>query len=321
MAHLEQVSQSDCRHGLFRVSFTAMGTSCEMVYSCGSATGADTFREEAMNWVRDFENRYSRYLPDSLISRINAGAGKEAVEVSGEDVRLLDLCDSLNFLTHGLFDPSTLPLSKLWDFKAKDPKVPEVDQIHEALRLVGWKKVIRESNRIFLPEAGMGLDFGGFGKEYAVDRVFEKALSHGIENALINFGGDIRAIGSPPQEQSWRIGVEDPSKPGSPAFLLSVDDGAVATSGNYQRFFERSGRRYGHLLDHRTGYPTETACLSSTVIARSCLEAGVLATCSLLEGERNGLVAIENFFGAEGCLRTQSGIAWTKGFDRHVIAN
>ena len=321
MAQLEEISHSDCRHGLFRVSFQAMGTSCEMIYACGSATVADAFREDAINWVRSFEKRYSRYLPDSLISRINAQAGKDAVEVGGEDLRLLDLCDSLNFLTHGLFDPSTLPLSRLWDFKAKEPKIPEEEQIQEALRLVGWKKVIRESNRVFLPEVGMGLDFGGFGKEYAVDRVVEIARAHGIENALVNFGGDVRAIGSPPEEDAWRIGVEDPSKPGSPSFLLALDNGAVATSGNYQRFFERNGRRYGHLLDHRTGYPTETACLSSTVVARSCLEAGVLATCSLLEGERNGLVAIESFFGAEGCLRTQSGITWTKGFDKHVIEN
>ena len=162
MAQLEEISHSDCRQGLFRVSFQAMGTSCEMVYASGSATVAAAFREEAMNWVRSFEKRYSRYLPDSLISRINTLAGKDAVEVGGEDLRLLDLCDSLNFLTHGLFDPSTLPLSRLWDFKAKDPKIPEEERIQEALRLVGWKKVIRESNRVFPSRGGHGIGFRRF---------------------------------------------------------------------------------------------------------------------------------------------------------------
>ena len=162
---------------MFRVSFQAMGTACEVAYSSPTAREAELFRREVMAWVDGFEKRYSRYLPDSLVGRVNAAAGRESVEVNEEDLHLLDLCDGLHFLTEGLFDPTTLPLSLLWDFKARDPQVPDEGRIASALHLVGWKKVVREGNRIFLPEEGMGLDFGGFGKEYAVDRALEMAMA------------------------------------------------------------------------------------------------------------------------------------------------
>ena len=319
MSELSRLSPAECSKGMFRVSFQAMGTACEVAYSSPTAREAELFRREVMAWVDGFEKRYSRYLPDSLVGRVNAAAGRESVEVNEEDLHLLDLCDGLHFLTEGLFDPTTLPLSLLWDFKARDPQVPDEGRIASALRLVGWKKVVREGNRIFLPEEGMGLDFGGFGKEYAVDRALEMAMARGIEDVLVNFGGDVRVLGSPPDATAWRVGVEDPNRPGEPGLLLALDDGAVATSGNYRRFFERAGRRYGHLLDHRTGYPTSSECLSATVVAGTCLEAGVLATCSLLEGPRKGLASIERFFGAEGCVRTESGLKWSKGFDGQVV--
>ncbi len=305
--------------GLFRLGFNAMGTRCEILYAASSVEEADPFRQDALAWIHHFVARYSRFRKDSLIGRINAAAGTAAVEIDEEDARLFDLCETLHFQTEGLFDPTTLPLSILWDFKAEKPRVPEEAEIQAALPKVGWTKVHREGNSIQLPEKGMGLDFGGFGKEYAVDRMADLAHKHGLENALIDFGGDVHALGSPPDVPAWRVGVEDLDHPGRARFVLGLSNQGVATSGNYLRFFEHEGRRYGHLLDHRTGYPASNACLSATVVSRSCLEAGVLATCSLLEGNDAGLARIERFFGAEGCIRTESDIRWTKRFDENVI--
>ena len=319
---LSMLSQETLRHGLFRQSFKAMGTPCEITYRCESANEATEFREQSLAWVRKFENRYSRYLPDSLISRINRTAGTgQFIEIEEEDERLFKLCDTLHFFTRGLFDPTTLPLAQLWNFKAEKPRIPNDGEIKTALNKIDWKKVIREKAMVSLPESGMGLDFGGFGKEYAVDRIIEMGHKFGISDLLVNFGGDLRTRGSPPDSPHWRVGIEDPNQPGQARFTVRANDLAVATSGNYQRFFEINGKRYGHLLDHRTGFPTSSENLSATVIAKSCLEAGILATCSLMDERLQGLNLIENHFGSEGCVWTKSGLLWSKKFDSYLISN
>ena len=171
---LTSLTQETLSQGLFRQSFKAMGTPCEISYRCESAKEASEFREQSFAWIRKFEKRYSRYLPDSLISQINRAAGTgQSIEIEEEDERLFKLCDTLHFFTRGLFDPTTLPLAQLWNFKAEKPRIPEDVEIKMALTKIDWKKVVRENRRVSLPEPGMGLDFGGFGKEYAVDRVVE----------------------------------------------------------------------------------------------------------------------------------------------------
>jgi thiamine biosynthesis lipoprotein len=307
--------------GQFRVRFKAMGTNCEILYRAKSEQQADQFRQAAMDWVKNFEQRYTRYKDDSLIGRINLAAGKEAVPINKEDARLFEICDQLHFLTQGLFDPTTLPLSRIWDFKAPNPTVPPEDIVQQALSKVGWQKVIRKNNTVMLPKEGMGLDFGGFGKEYAVDRVTEIALEHDIENILVNFGGDIHAKGSPGDAPCWHVGVEDPNHPGKPNFVIKLFNMATATSGNYMRFFEYKGQRYGHLIDHRTGYPASNNCHSATVVAQTCLEAGILATSCLIEGEHDGIVSVDQFFGAEGCIRTKTNLKWTSQFHQFLVQN
>ncbi|WP_407679146.1 FAD:protein FMN transferase [Candidatus Seribacter sulfatis] len=315
---LSTVNPQTLANGLFRISFQALGTQCEISYSTNSGKVATDFRDGALHWIRSFEKRYSRYIPDSLISQINRSAGLSPVQIDSEDHRLFKLCDTLHFLTQGVFDPTTLPLSNIWDFKAEVPTIPSDSKIQHALEKVGWGRVDLQKDCVYLPEKGMGLDFGGFGKEYAVDRVTEIAKSFGITNAMVNLGGDIRTIGSPRKTDSWRVGIEDPNQPGKARFCLSTNNLAVATSGNYQRFFKLNGRHYGHLLDHRTGYPTTSSYLSASVIANTCLEAGILSTSSLLDGNQSGLKIIENFFGAEGCIWTNDGLSWTKNFGDYI---
>ena len=320
MTELSELSRETLAHGLFRIGFQAMGTPCEITYQCDSSSVATEFQERSLAWVRRFEKRYSRYLPDSLISSINHAAGTgQSTPIEEEDDRLFKICDTLHFFTHGLFDPTTLPLAKIWDFKAKNPKIPEDSEIREALGKIGWKRVVRENLSVSLPEAGMGLDFGGFGKEYAVDQVVELAREFGITNLLVNFGGDLRTLGSPPDSPHWRVGLEDPNQPGHAKYAVRANDLAVATSGNYLRFFEVDGKRFGHLLDHRTGYPTSNNHMAATVISHSCLEAGILATCSLIDERMQGLALIENHFGSEGCVWSKSGLRWSKRFDLHLL--
>jgi thiamine biosynthesis lipoprotein len=305
---------------LRKLSFPALGTVCDVQYvaPAGDAQAAG-FERAAVNWVTAFEAKYSRFRPDSLVSRINAAAGRAAVEIDAEMQGLLELCDMLHFMTHGILDPTALPLIQLWNYKAERPRIPAAAEIAAARALVGWKKVQRTPGRIFLPEPGMALDFGGFGKEYAVDVVAQLALDHGLPSALVDFGHDLRAIGTPPGRVAWHIGLEDPRNPGSPAGSIGVVGRGVASSGDYLRCFTIEGKRYGHIVDPRTGWPVANGCTQATVISTSCLQAGVLSTAAFVLGVPQGIDLIQSVPGAEGLVITDRARAQTRGFFQYVV--
>ena len=305
---------------LRKLSFRALGTVCEVQYA-GDEAQAVTFERAAVSWVNCFEAKYSRFRPDSLVSRINAAAGRAWVEVDAEMEGLLKLCDTLHFMTQGVLDPTALPLILLWDYKAEKPRVPSTAEIAAARALVGWKKVQRAPGKVFLPEPGMALDFGGFGKEYAVDRVAQLAVEAALPCALVDFGHDLRAIGVPPGRPAWHIGLEDPKTPGTPAGSIAVIGKGVASSGDYLRSFTIDGRRYGHIIDPRTGWPVANGCTQATVIAGTCLQAGVLSTTAFVLGVPQGVEFIQSCLGAEGLLLTANARAQTRGFFNYVATN
>jgi thiamine biosynthesis lipoprotein len=307
---------------LRKLAFPALGTTCEVQYAApqGDAQAA-AFERAAVVWVQAFEAKYSRFRPDSLMSRINRAAGRAWVEVDEDMERLLGLCDTLYAMTNGVLDPTALPLIQLWNWKAEHPVIPSADQIAATRGLVGWKKVQRKPGGIFLPELGMALDFGGFGKEYAVDIVAQIALDHRIPDVLVDFGHDLRALGAPPGRPAWHIGLEDPQHPGTPwaSVALSGSRG-IASSGDYVRCFTIDGRRYGHIIDPRTGWPVANGCTQATVIANTCLQAGVLSTTAFVLGVPQGVELIQSCPGTEGLLLTDKTRAQTRGFYRYVAA-
>jgi thiamine biosynthesis lipoprotein len=306
---------------LHRLRFPAMGTPCEVQYATPDGRASPAFETAVVSWVHAFEEKYSRFRPHSLISRISAAAGREWVEVDADAERMFSLCDNLVAMTHGVLDPTALPLIRLWNWKAQPPVIPTEEQIAAARRLVGWARVQRAPGRVFLPEPGMALDFGGFGKEYAVDIVAHIALQHGIENVLADFGHDLRALGQPPGRPAWHIGLEDPRRPGTPWASIAITGGkGVASSGDYVRCFERNGRRYGHIIDPRTGWPVANGCTQATIVADTCLQAGVLSTAAFVLGVKEGIELIQNCPGAEGLLITENARAQTRGFYRYVVA-
>jgi thiamine biosynthesis lipoprotein len=306
---------------LRKLSFPALGTVCEVQYAApGGDAQAAEFERAAVAWVNAFEAKYSRFRPDSLISRINAAAGREWVVVDAEMEGLLKLCDTLHFMTQGVLDPTALPLIQLWNYKAETPRIPPAAEIAAARSLVGWKKIQRAPGKVFLPERGMALDFGGFGKEYAVDITAQIAVDHGIQNALVDFGHDLRAVGTPPGRPAWHIGLEDPTRPGVAAGSIAVVGKGVASSGDYLRCFVIEGKRYGHIIDPRTGWPVSNSCMQSTVIAGSCLQAGVLSTTAFVLGVPKGIEFIQACPGAEGLLVTDRVRAQTRGFFNYVAS-
>ena len=228
---------------------------------------ARDFLAPALSWLATFEAKFSRFRPDSIVSRINAAAGREWVHVDAQTDQLLDLAADLHRITDGILDPTMLPLLKVWDWKTTHVKLPETSAIHAALALTGFGKIVHKPGQVFLPQAGIGLDFGGFGKEYAVDQLVRIAREHGIQDALIDLGRDLYAIGGNGQHPFWHVGLEDARSPGACWGGLAVSDFGVASSGDGLRHFERNGVRYGHILDPRSGWPVANGVRAVSVIA------------------------------------------------------
>jgi thiamine biosynthesis lipoprotein len=303
-----------------KLSFQAMNTLCRVHFRTTSASLARQLKNEVLQWVSWFEARYSRFIPDSLIGRISAAAGKTWVDVDPETDALFNLCQEMIFFTRGVFDPTSLPLIRLWNWKANPPVLPDTAAIEAARELVGWRRIQRKPGSIFLPREGMCLDLGGIGKEYAVDRVLTLVLQRGVQNVLVDFGADVRVHGEPPEQGAWHIGLEDPKNPGHVWTGVAVANHAVATSGDYLRHFMHQGRRYGHIIDPRTGHPVNNGILSVSVIAPHCTVAGILSTSVFVLGPKEGTDLISLCPGAEGCITTETNRFQTKGFHAYTTS-
>jgi thiamine biosynthesis lipoprotein len=314
------LQESTATSGGMKFGFKAMGTWCQVTVGSAQPTAAEGFKAAVPQWVANFEARYSRFIPDSIIGQINAAAGKRWVQIDEATDRLFSMCEELVFFTRGAFDPTALPLIKLWNWKAVPPVIPDAAAVAAARELVGWDKVQRRPGAIFLPREGMSIDLGGIGKEYAVDCVVQLAQLYGVANMLVDFGQDIRAVGQPPKRDTWYVGLEDPKQPGTCWAGVAVKDMAVATSGDYLRCFEKDGRRYGHIVDPRTGYPVQNGCQSVSVIAPTCTAAGILSTTAFVLGAKEGINLIEGYCGAEGCITTEYARSETRRFANYVAS-
>lgn len=307
------------KNAMRTLTFRALGTDCVVRYAASSKEEAERYEQAVCRWVEVFESRYSRFRPQSIVSRINKSAGDSWVEVDAEMDQMLDICATLHEMTGGILDASTGPLLRLWDYHHPAASLPTVAQVAFARELVGWKKVQRTRGRVYLPRSGMALDFGGWGKEWAVDAVAKLALEYGIQKVLVDFGHDIRCVGAPPDRPAWHVGLEDPAQPGTHRGSIALFAGkGIASSGDYLRGFTRDGRRYGHIVDPRTGEPVAHDCRQITVIADSCFQAGILSTTAFVLGPVAGLEFIQHFPGAEGIIVTNSSRAQTRGFWNYV---
>ena len=265
---------------LVAVRFTAMASPCEVLLPLMaeySAVGIGTIAAEEAWRV---EKKYSRYRDDSVTARIHEHRGIP-IEVDPETASLIDFASQCFDLSEGLFDITSGVLRRAWKFDRSD-HVPEAAVIELLLPLIGFEKLQWRSPRLLLP-AGMELDFGGIGKEYAVDRAYELLAARDTTPFLINFGGDLRA-NRPPLHGPWQVGIERPGTDGEARMLLDLERGALATSGDSRRYLLKDGTRYGHILNPLTGWPDPEAPRSITVAASTCTEAGLLSTVAMLHG-------------------------------------
>ena len=305
--------------GVRRVEFRALGTACVMQFRHSKDQSAHRFVAAALDWLAAFEAKFSRFRPDSVVSRINAAAGGEWVPVDAETERLLDLAADLYEVTDGILDATMLPLLKVWDWKIVHRKLPEQADVEAALALTGFRKIQRKPGRVFLPQAGMGLDFGGFGKEFAVDQLVRIAREHGIQDALIDLGRDLYGMGGNGLHPFWHVGLEDARQSGACWCGLAVSDVGVAVSGDGLRRFEHDGVRYGHILDPRTGWPVANGMRGVSVLAPTCLQAGIYSTAIFVLGPKDGLRFAACGRDVEAAVQTDDGTETTPAFIRRQV--
>ena len=266
---------------LFKIFFQAMGGHCEIQLAAPDRQLAEKNSQLAIDEVLRIESKYSRYRPDSIVSRINSAAGSgNPVSCDDETQWLLDYANTLFKSSDGLFDITSGVLRRAWDFKEK--KVPSDEELKSILDLIGWQKVGRGKNSIHLPSAGMEIDFGGFGKEYAADRAAALLSSAGVRHAYINLGGDIRAVGPQLDGKPWVVGIKNPRKESGIVATFPIENGALATSGDYEKYFEKDGRRYCHILNPFTGRPVNY-WQSVSVVAPLAIAAGSYSTIAMLK--------------------------------------
>ena len=259
-----------------------MSSACEIRVDGDDRPALERAALLAIEEVRRIETKYSRYRHDSIVSRINAAAGRDAVEVDAETAALLDFADRLHRLSEGLFDITSGVLRRCWDFRHS--RRPQPGELEAVLPLIGWDRVVREGTRVGLPSAGMELDFGGFGKEYAADRAAAALAEAGLHHGFVNLGGDIRVVGPRSDRTPWHFRIQHPRREDDTIAGVDMIEGALATSGDYERSFVLDGARYCHILDPRTGWPVR-GWASVSVTAPACVAAGALSTIAMLKGD------------------------------------
>lgn len=246
--------------------------------------------------IERIENLISEWRPNTQISEVNRNAGIRPVKVDREVFELTRRAISYSILSDGAFDISVAALDKIWRFDGNMDALPSDAAVQNSVTKVGFEKIELDSiaSTIFLKQSGMKIGFGSIGKAYAADRGRHILQEMGVKGGLINASGDIALWGKPPEKKSWSIGISDPEKPYKITRKLRMKEGAVATSGNYQKYVMFNGVRYSHIINPRTGYPA-TELASVTVIGPMAEFANALSTSVMVLGVKKGLKLMERY--------------------------
>ena len=268
----------------FHASFKAMGSPCEIQLFAKTQARARQVADAAITDVRRLETRYSRYRGDSLLSAINrVAAAGGAIEVDEETAGLLNYALACYEQSGGLFDITSGILRQAWRFG--QGVLPDEAQIYGLLGRIGWHRLRWTPPLLEFPVAGMELDFGGIVKEYAVDRAAALCRQAGVNHGLVNLGGDIKLVGPRADGGPWRVGIAHPRQQAATLQTLALREGAVASSGDYERCIVVEGVRYGHVLNPKTGWPVRHLAAVS-VVGDFCVVAGSASTIAMLKEEQ-----------------------------------
>jgi len=264
--------------------FKAMNSPCEIHVDGIDVNDMESLGRIAEREAHRIESTYSRYRKDSILSQVNASHGSPVL-VDSEMLALLAYAQQCYQLSDGLFDITSGVLRRVWQFDGSDNLPAEAD-VASCLPFIGFELIDIDFEKalVSVPQ-GVEIDFGGIGKEYAVDRtlkILQQVTDHPI---LVNFGGDLAVSGPRIDGSAWRVAIDDVNEAGGACGALELAHGAITTSGDAARFLIKNGVRYSHILNPKTGWPIASAPRSVTVAAPNCMSAGMMSTMAMLMGE------------------------------------
>lgn len=267
-----------------------------------------TIIDKAFDRISQIESKMTiNNAETSEIIALNNASEKNEVKLSSDTFYVVEKGKQYSEMSDGKFDITIGPIVKLWNIGTPYAAVPEKNRLEETVGLVDYKKLNlnKESQSAKLEKAGMKVDLGAIAKGYAADEAARILRENGVENAIINLGGNIITVGGNPSGAPWRIGIQDPFNPrGDFLGVVSIKDQTVVTSGTYERYFEENGKKYHHILDPFTGYPIENNLQSVSIITDKSIDGDGLSTSSLLLGLEEGMKLIESLENAEGIFIT-----------------
>lgn len=267
-----------------------MGSRFDITVVAKDSIEGDKFITMAVDEIERIENLISSWDDNSQTSKINRNSGIKPVEVDLELFQLIERAIAISHLTDGAFDISYASMDKIWKFDGSMKEMPSEDEIKASVEKVGFKNIIldKSKNTVFLKLKGMKIGFGAIGKGYAADKAKELLMSKGVTAGIINASGDMNTWGKQPNGSDWKVAITNPLNKNKAFALLPINNSAVVTSGNYEKFVNFNGIRYSHIIDPRTGYPS-SGIISVTVFAPKAELADALATSVFVMGKDTGL--------------------------------
>jgi len=297
---------------LFTRTVKLMGSRFDITVQANDSIQGNSYIDLAIGEIKRIEKLISSWDPASQTSEINRNAGIQPVKVDEELFGLIQRSLGLSRLTDGAFDITYASMDRIWQFDGTMSAMPDQIAIRTSVEKVGYAKLRLdpEKKTVFLSEAGMKIGFGGIGKGYAADQAKALLVKNGVQAGIINASGDMNTWGSPPDSDSWRIAITNPVRKNNVFAMLPLQEGAVVTSGDYERYVTFNGIRYAHIINPKTGYPA-TGIVSVTVLAPKAELADALATSVFVMGTEVGLNRINQLPGVECVIIDEDGQVFT----------
>lgn len=274
---------------IYKRTLKLMGSRFEITVVAENASEAEKFIDAGVEEIQRIEKLISSWDPESQTSEINRNAGKQPVKVDPELFELIQRAVGISRITDGAFDISYASMDRIWKFDGTMKKMPHEDEIKASVSKVGYKNIVLDpvNSTVFLKEPGMKIGFGGIGKGYAADSAKELLMKKGVSAGIINASGDMNTWGKQPNGKDWTVAITNPTNKNTAFATLPLKEGAVVTSGDYEKFVKLNGVRYAHIINPKTGYPA-TGIISVTVFAPKAELADALATSVFVMGKEVG---------------------------------
>lgn len=272
--------------------------------------GTEKLYKEIFDRLDNLEQQFSVSIPESYVSKINRGAGNGPVQISEDVLDILEVSSLVSEISGGAFDITADPVIQLWGINTDHARVPESDELSKAMEKIGNERMHFAEDGVSwcILEKGMSINFGAVAKGYAADAVAEILKERNVRKAIIDLGGNIYCYGKKEDGKLWTVGIKNPENPtGTPLLKVSSDEVSVVTSGVYERFFEKDGKKYHHIFDPKTGFPVENDLASVTVICKKSTAADALSTACFVMGQEESLKKLGEF---QTLFRTEIGLVF-----------